>query len=250
MKHLISYLIVLVFFETIGFSQIKKVELSYNQQEVYVVLDDHLLGMNPAYIKVNFDINKDLYFYKKGYYSQRLEIDPDEAFAKLTIDLKPKNTEVGKLEQKKMLKLDTLKVSRIVTNFTASDLQEIIDKNFMENNYFIGKESSLFSEAAGAINSSKYKLGIEIVDSKQIRSVYKAPRFMMAQIQIRWSLLDTDQKKIVYFHETEGSYFVQMQQKKGFVVSEIMERVMEGAIEEAELKLLTDEKFVGIIKSE
>ena len=34
---------------------------------------------------------------------------------------------------------------------------------------------------------------------------------------------------------------------KGMIVSELMERVMKGAIKEAQFKLLTDEKFVSLI---
>lgn len=246
MKRMLGVGLVLLLVCNFGYSQISKVELSFKQEMVYVLLDDKLVGMDPELIKINFDLNKDLYFYKKGFFSQRVEIDPEIPFSRLTIDLIPK-VRAEKDDQKKILDLDTLLVSRIVTNFTRNDLNEIIENNFIENNFFIGKNASLFAGADSEIKNTKYKIGIEIVDSRQIRSVYKAPRFMMAQINIRWSLYEIESNKVVYFNATEGSYFVKIQKPKGLVVSELMERVMEGAINEAQTKLFVDEKFMNLM---
>ena len=242
MKKLLGLLLVIIGTISYTYGQIEKVELDFKQDEVYVIVDETLMGMSPDMVKVNFDLNKNIYFYKKGYYSQKLVIDPFKQFAKLTIDLN-KKPESTKLDEKQLLKLDTLLVSKIVTNFTSNDLKEILENNFLKNNFLLGKDIALFQTAESDIKNTKYKIGIEIVDSDQYRSVYKAPRFMMAQIKIRWSLFDTDLNKVVYFNETEGAYFVKIQKSKGLVVSELMRRVMEGAIDEAQTKLFADKKF-------
>jgi hypothetical protein len=246
MKRILGAFLLLFVIQVFSYGQIKKVQIEFKQEEVFVVLDDKLVGENPQIVKINFDLNKNVYFYKKGYYSQRVEIEPDVPFAKLTVDLIKKDKSTM-LPNKKLLKPDTLLVSKIVTNFTKNDLKEIIESNFVENNFLIGSDIKLFAGAENEIHNTKYKIGIEIVDSKQIRSVYKAPRFMMAQIIIRWYLYDIEQNKVVYFDSTEGSYFIKLQKPKGFVVTEIMERVMEGAIDESQGKLLSDKKFRDLI---
>lgn len=227
------------------YCQIERVLMNYKQEGVYVVIDEKLVGESPEQIKVNFDLNRYIYFYKKGYFSQKVAIDPDVNFVKLTVDLIKKPTDIA-AKEKLLIKPDTLLVSKIVTNFTASDIQEVIDQMFIKNNYMIGKSANLFPEAINEIKDTRYKIGIEIVDSDQIRSVYKAPRFMMAQINLRWSVLDVSSNKVVFFKSTEGAYFVKIQKAKGFVVSEMMERVMNGAIKEAQTKLLIDDKFKNL----
>lgn len=234
---------------TVAFGQKKKVELSYSQEDVYVVLDEKLVGLSPKGMKLDFALGGEIYFFKRGYYSHRVKVDPETVFNKLSIDLikKPKS---AKAEVKRLLKPDTLLVSNIVTNFTAKDIQEILDENFIENNYMIGKSAALFPGAIDEIQNSRYKIAVEIVDSKQVRSVYKAPRFMMAFMKIRWSLLDKDTNKVVYFNSTDGTYFVKIQSPKGMVISEMMVRVMEGAIKEAQFKLLKDKKFINLIAND
>jgi len=70
----------------------------------------------------------------------------------------------------------------------------------------------------------------------------------MGYIMIRWALLDISTNEVTYFEETEGSYFVRVGKPKGWVVSQKMKIVMEGAIKEAQFKLLTDDKFIKLIQ--
>lgn len=235
-----------ILFTTTALSQIKKVNVSYNEPETYVILEEELIGVCPEFIKIDFAIGGDLIFYKPGFYSYRIGIDQDNQFNKLGVELvrKPKNIA---LESKKLLKLDTLVVSSVVTNMTLKNIQEIIEENFINNNYYMGKGIDLFPNAKDEIENCRYKIAIEIVDSKQIRHVYKAPRFMLGYIKIRWSLLDLTTNKVVYFNTTEGINFIKVSKTKGIVVSELMKRVMKGAIKEAQFKILADKKFVELI---
>ncbi len=227
-------------------AQKQTVAITYAQEEVFVVLDGILIGANPKSLKIDFELSKSLIFFKRGYYTQRMEIEPDVVIGKMKVSLS-KKPETAAISQKTLLKLDTLLVSSIVTNMNKTDLWEIINSMFVKNNYYIGNSTALFPEAKNEISDSRYKLAIEIVDSDQIRHVYKAPRFLMGYIKIRWALLDKTTNEVVYFEVTEGSYFVQVDSPKGLVVSEKMLIVMEGAMKEAQFKLLTDEKFVNLV---
>jgi hypothetical protein len=236
----------LLFFSLQCFSQKKKVEIQYLQEDVYVVYEEKLVGESPSYVKIDFALGGDLIFFKRGYYSQRVKIDPETIFTKLKVDLIKKPKSAAALE-KKLLKPDTLLISSIITNMTVNEVQQVLDENFMENNYYIGKSVDLFPGAEDMIKNSRFKIAVEIMDNKQVRSVYKAPRFMMGYIKIRWSLLDTHTNKVVFFEKTEGTYFITLQSTKGLVISELMTRVMKGAIKEGQLKLLTNDKFVNLI---
>ncbi|MBN2570709.1 MAG: hypothetical protein JXA68_01160 [Ignavibacteriales bacterium] len=245
-KFLLSILISVAAFT--ASAQVMKVDISYNQEEVFVVLNDKLIGNNPEFLKINFDMGGDLIFFKKGYYSHRIKIDPEKPFSKISIDLVEKDFS-SKAEEKRLLVPDTLLVSTIVTNMTDNDIKEQLDQNFIENNYFIGKSVELFPNAINEIKDSRYKIAIEIVDQKQVRAVYKAPLFMMGYIRIRWSLLDSKSNKVVFFKDTEGTYFVKIQKSKGMMVSKMMKEVMKGAIKEAQVKLLSDNEFKEIVKN-
>jgi len=227
-------------------AQKRAVEMSYMQEEVSVVLDGVLIGDNPSRVKIDFELSKSLILFKRGYYTQRVEIEPETVIGKMKIDLvkKPKD---AMLSKKKLLKLDTLLVSEIVTNMDKGDLWEIINSNFVKNNYYIGNSVALFPGAKNEIQNTRFKLAIEVVSSNQVRHVYKSPRFMMAYIKIRWALLDKESNEVVYFEETEGSNFVGISKTKGMVITDKMRIVMEGAIKEAQFKLITDDKFLNTI---
>jgi len=247
MKKFATSIILLFFIVTMSNAQKKAVEIVYSQEDVSVVLDEHLVGANPRFIKIDFELSKNLIFFKRGYYTQRVEIESDEIFEKIKVDLvkKPKSAVIP---IKTLLKPDTLLISSVVTNLDETDIWEIINRNFVKNNYYIGNSIALFPGAKNEIQNSKFKLAIEVVKSKQVTSVYKNPRFMMGYIMIRWALLDISTNEVTYFEETEGSYFVRVGKPKGWVVSEKMKIVMEGAIKEAQFKLLTDEKFIKLIQ--
>ena len=247
MKKITTSLILLFFLGTISYAQKKAVEIVYSQDGVSVVLDERLVGANPRLIKVDFELSKNLIFFKRGYYTQRVEIESDVIFEKIKVDLvkKPKSAAIP---IKTLLKPDTLLISSVVTNLDETDIWEIINRNFIKNNYYIGNSIALFPGAKNEIQGSRFKLAIEVVKSKQVSRVYKNPRFMMAYIMIRWALLDVTTNEVTYFEETEGSYFVRVDKPKGWVVSEKMKIVMEGAIKEAQFKLLTDDKFKKMIQ--
>ena len=128
------------------------------------------------------------------------------------------------------------------------DVWEIVNANFVKNNYYIGNSVALFPGAKNEIQNTRFKLAIEVITSDQVISVYKSPRFMMGYIKIRWALLDKTSNEVVYFEETEGSNFVKISKTKGMVISDKMRIVMEGAIKEAQFKLLTDDKFRRVIE--
>ena len=71
---------------------------------------------------------------------------------------------------------------------------------------------------------------------------------MMGYIKMRWALLDKNTNEVTFFEETEGSYFVKITSTKGLVVSEKMKVVMEGAIREAQFKLITNETFIKLVQ--
>jgi len=244
-KGVIFIILFVVAFQSYAIKQ--NVHFTYAQEEVSVILDGKLIGVNPKSVKIDFDLAKDLIFFKRGYYTHRVEIEPEVVFDKINIDLikKPKSAEIS---QKTLLKPDTLLISNIVTNMNEKDLWEIINKNFIKNNYFIGNSSALFPEANNEIQDSRFKLAIEIVDSKQHRQVYKSPKFLMGYIKIRWALLDIESNEVVFFEETEGINFVRLTRTKGIVISDKMKIVMEGAIKEAQFKLLTNEKFINLVQ--
>ena len=229
-----------------SFAQKIKIAVSYNEPETYVVFNEELIGVCPDFIKLDFAIGGDLVFFKPGFYSYRVEIEPENQFNKLSVELIKKPKDIS-LAEKRLIKPDTLVMTSIVTNMTSNKIQEIIDENFEDNNYYIGKSAALFPGVQDEIKDCRYKIAVEIIDSRQIRRVYKAPRFAMAFIEIRWSLLDSENNKIAYYNTTDGIYFVKVSSTKGMIVSELMERVMEGAITEAQFKVLSDEKFVNLI---
>ena len=231
---------------SISYGQKTKIAVSYNEPETYVVFNEELIGVCPEFIKLDFAIGGDLIFFKPGFYSFRIEIGPENVFNKLGVELIEKPKDIS-LEKKRLIKPDTLVMTSIVTNMTSNKIQEIIDANFEKNNYYIGKSAALFPGVQDEIQDCRYKLALEIIDSRQIRSVYKAPRFAMASITIRWSLLDSENNKIAYYNTTDGIYFVKVSSTKGMIVSELMERVMKGAITEAQFKVLSDEKFINLI---
>ena len=238
----------LLFVITTGlFAQKRAVQVSYAQEDVNVVLDGIFLGDNPSNIKVDFELSKSLIFFKRGFYTQRVEIEPETIIGKMNVDLvkKPKN---ALLDGKTLLKLDTLLISEIVTNMDEGDIWEIINSNFVKNNYYIGNSVALFPGATNEIQNTRFKLAIEVVSSNQVRNVYKSPRFMLGYMKIRWAVLDKTSNEVVYFEETEGSNFVRISKTKGMVVSDKMRIVMEGAIKEAQFKLLTDDKFRKVIQ--
>ncbi len=245
----IIILSILILIVTLTFAEKRKVEVVYKQEEVYVVFEENLIGVSPEFLKIEFALGGDLIFFKAGYYSQRVKIDPETVFSKLKVDLVPKPKSAA-APTKKLLKPDTLLVSNIVTNMTNKDIQEVIDENFIANNYYIGNSSKLFPGSENEIKNTRYKIAIEVVDSKQVRAVYQAPRFMMAYIRIRWSLLDVNTNKVIYFNDTEGTYFVKVESTKGMVLSDMMLRVMKEAIKEAQFKLLTDNKFTSLIAAD
>jgi len=229
------------------FAQKRAVEVSYAQENVNVVLDGVFLGDSPRAVKVDFELSKSLIFFKRGYYTQRVEIEPETVIGKMKVDLvkKPKG---AILKEKTLLKLDTLLISEIVTNMDEGDVWEIVNANFVKNNYYIGNSVALFPGAKNEIQNTRFKLAIEVITSDQVISVYKSPRFMMGYIKIRWALLDKTSNEVVYFEETEGSNFVKISKTKGMVISDKMRIVMEGAIKEAQFKLLTDDKFRRVIE--
>ena len=71
---------------------------------------------------------------------------------------------------------------------------------------------------------------------------------MMGYVKIRWALLDIKTNEVTFFDETEGGNFVQIDTTKGMVVSDKMRIIMEGAIIEAQMKLLTNPKFISLIQ--
>lgn len=228
-------------------AQKRKVELNFVQLEgVYVVVNEVLIGENPKYLKLDFNLGGDIIIFKRGYYSQRIEIDPETVFARLKVDLekKPKSA-AAKI--KRLLQPDTLVISEIITNMDEHDVREVVDGEFIANNYFIGKDVALFPQAVNELENSRYKIAVEIVKTNQVKSVYSNPRFMMAFAKIRWSLLDTKTNKVVFFKETEGHYFVRIQSTKGMQVTKQMTKVMKEAIKEAQFKLLTDKEFIDLV---
>ncbi len=235
-----------ILISSIAYTQTLKVGVDYKQEEVSVILNEKLIGINPPLLSINFDLGGEIIFYKKGYYSHRIEIDVNKPFKNINIDLIKKEGE-SKINIKRLLLPDTLVISKIVTNFTTSDLKEEFDKNFIDNNYFIGKSYELFPAAQNEIQNSRFKIAIDVIDQNQIRGIYKAPRFMLGYIKIRWALLDDLSNKVVYFKETEGTHFVKIQKRKGLVASKLMKKIMIEAIKEAQIKLLVDSKFKEII---
>jgi len=245
MKKLIIILFA-TFISTIIHAQSIKVGIDYKQDEVFVILNEKLIGTMPPALNVDFDLGGEIIFYKKGYYSHRVEIDINKPFRNISIDLIKKEGE-SKISVKCLLLPDTLVISKIVTNFTTADLKEELDNNFIENNYFIGKSVELFPEAQNEIQNSRFKIAIDVIDQNQLRGIYKAPRFMMGYIKIRWALLDNLSNKVVFFKETEGTHFIKIKKPKGLVVSKLMKKVMIEAIKEAQIKLLVDPEFKKII---
>jgi hypothetical protein len=232
----------------VAYTQKQYVDITYVQEDgVSVVLDGALLGENRTSVKVDFELSKDILFFKRGYYTQRVEIDADVIISKMKVDLVKKPSSAA-LPEKTLLKPDTLLVSDYVTNMDDGDIWEVLNSNFIKNNYYIGNSSSLFPGAKNEIQDSRYKLGIEIVSSDQVSNVYKSPKFMMAYIKIRWALLDKVSNEVTYFQETEGSYFVKVSRTKGMVISDKMRVVMEGAMKEAQFKLLTDNEFIKMVQ--
>lgn len=246
-----KYFFLLILFSISSVSvnaQMKKVSLIYQQpDEVFVMVNDKLVGTNPNTLKIDFNLGGEIVFFKIGYYSQQISIDPETIFVKLKIDLE-KKPKTAKASQKKLLNPDTLLISEIITNMDEHDVREVLDENFIKNNYFIGKDAALFPQAVNEIQNSRYKIGIEVVKTRQASQVYKNPRFMMAYAKIRWTLLDTQTNKIAYFKETEGHYFVKIHTTRGLQVSKQKTKVMKEAMKEAQFKLLTDQEFIDLIK--
>ena len=142
----IASLVSLSFIVAMGlFAQKRAVEVSYAQENVNVVLDGVFLGDSPRAVKVDFELSKSLIFFKRGYYTQRVEIEPETVIGKMKVDLvkKPKG---AILKEKTLLKLDTLLISEIVTNMDEGDVWEIVNANFVKNNYYIGNSVALFPE--------------------------------------------------------------------------------------------------------
>lgn len=249
MNRILLLLVVTALVATSAFAQNVRVKVSYNQEDISVVIDEKYVGLSPKQLKVDFALASEIFFFKKGFYTHRIEIDPEEEFDKLTITLIPKPKH-AKAPVNRIIKPEKLLVTKTVTNMTAGDIQEILDQNFIKNNYFIGKSIDLFPGAESEIKNSRYKIAVEVVGNNQIRSVYKAPRFMMAYIKLRWSLLDVKTNKVVFFDSTDGVYLVKIQSPKGLVISEMMLKVMKGAIKEAQFKLLTNKKFVDLVAND
>ncbi len=243
MKYIIFAIFILCFCINSGNAQNKRVVLTYTQDDVIVVLDEKFLGKNPASVKINFDLNKEIFFFKKGYYSEKKVVDSDFPLRNIDIELLDKSKDV-KLLSKQLLRIDTLISRNAVTNFTIEDLKESINNNFEQNNFYTGKEVDLFAGVNSEIKNAKYKLAIEILDSEQKRSVYKTPRFLLADITIRWSLLNIALNQLVYANETNGSYLTRVKKTKGYVISDLMRKTMLEAIEQAQEKLISDKKFL------
>ncbi len=227
-------------------AQKRKVIMTFTHNDVQVMVNEELVGPNPKVIKVDFTLGGEILFFKHGYYSQRIEIDNEKIFTSLRVNLekKPKSAAV---ESKRLLCPDTLLISNFVTNMTHNDIREVIDQNFMSNNYFIGKSANLFPQAVNEITESRYKVAIEVVDTDQVQYIWKSPKFMRSYAKLRWTLLDTKTNKVVYYKETEGHYLVTMRTTKDVIISKVRRNVMEKAIEEAQFKLLTDNKFKELV---
>ncbi len=226
-------------------AQTSKVHLKYNQDDVSVILDNTYEKTNPSDVKINFDVNKVLYFIKRGYYSQTVVIDSDQPFSSLTIDLKPIDTNT-KLDKQQLLKPDTLVITKTVTNFTRKELEELMNSNFRNNNFIIGQDLSLFQLDLADKKDVQYKLAAEILESNQIRSVYSKPRFIAAAIEIRWTLLNMKDNSIAYRKTTNGAYMAQVNKTKGIVVGELSAKTMEKAIKEAQDQMFIDPEFRAI----
>lgn len=245
MKYFVLALLLMVSLSI--FSQRKKVNVQYGQEDVLVLVDGTMMGENPNSLKIDPQLNRKIFFYKNGYYSQTINLDPDAAIDDLSINL-IKNSENTKLSYKQLLKPDTLVISKTVSNFTRSDIREVIGRNFMNNNFVIGKETQLFANLDSDIKDTKYKIAAEVYDNTQIRSFYSKPRFLAAHIKVRWYLLDISKNKVVFSSETEGMHVITSNKTKGYVVSELMKKAMTEAIEEAQDRLITDDHFLAILK--
>ncbi|MBS2098099.1 hypothetical protein [Carboxylicivirga linearis] len=226
-------------------AQTTKVKVNYKQDDVSVILDNTYLKSNPSDVKINFDVNKVLYFIKRGYYSQTVIVDSDRPYASLNIDLKPIDSNT-KQEKEQFLIPDTLVITKTVTNFTRKELVEVMNTNFRNNNFIIGQDLNLFQVDISEKEDIRYKLAAEILNSNQIRSVYTKPRFVAASIQIRWTLLDIKNNTIAFRKTTNGAYMAEVNKTKGIVVGELMAKTMKKAIKEAQDQMFIDSDFRSI----
>lgn len=74
MKYLFTFTLILIGILSSN-AEKRKVEIVFAQEElVYVVLNETLIGENPSNLKIDFELGGELLFFKRGYYSQRLSL--------------------------------------------------------------------------------------------------------------------------------------------------------------------------------
>lgn len=239
--------ILFVCLQSVGFAQKKKVLVTYNQEDVHVIVTDNYVGRSPSTLKLDFDLGGDIIFFKKGYFSYRVTLDVDEPFSNLKVVLKKKPKSTNS-EDKVVINFDTLAVKKIVTNFTDDDIKEAIDENFGKNGFFIGKSADMFSSSANKAKDAKYKIAIEVIESYQLRRTYKSPKFLLGYIKLRWTLLDVNSNEVVFYTKSDGTYFVPIRSTKNLVIQDQMFKIVKEAIREAQFKLLENKKFLSLVE--
>lgn len=245
MKKISVIIFCYIFALNVSYAKFSKVELIFDQDEVNVLVDNKFIKINPRFIKIDFNINEKITFFKNGYYSQTVEIEASVVFNKLKINLIKREASLRNATPV-LLKNEKLIISDPITNFTEQSINEVLNQNFIKNNYIVGGEKAIFSDGLSAIDNHKFKLGIEIINSEQISSIYDYPRYMLASCKIRWVLLDTESNSIVLTKDTEGSQYVSFQSSKGIMASKKLKSIMEDALIEAQEKLLRNDEFKKI----
>ncbi len=242
-------LVLLVGVISIAYAQKKKVTISYKQEGVTVILDNDLIGTNPSLVKVDFELSKSIVFYKRGFYAQRLEIDPDSPFEKLTIKLVSRPKSVDN-DISRGIELDTIIQTKIISNINRRVISDELISSFQKGNYFLSTTTQKYPHLDGVLKKSGLKLLVEVVESEQIRHVYNSPRFLMGYVKFRYTLVEIESGNVIYSELIEGTNVVRVSSTKGLVVSEKMRLVTRGAIKESVIRLINRDKFKQYLLSE
>lgn len=223
-----------------------KVKITYSQSDVNLIYNNKLSGDDLPGIKIDFSLGGTLIFYKTGYFSKTVEIDPDKPFTTLKVNLSRKSSSI-KLKSEGLLKQVSYKSNDIIPNYDDEEVKDQLVKDFSILNVNLGINSLAIPDADTRIDSSKYDFHIELVNVEQIQSVYKYPKFMMSKLRFRWTIKDKETKRTLLFKETEGIYFVKVSSTKGLIVSKKMLQITKEAIEEAVEKLVSDKDFKNLL---
>lgn len=246
---MIKYLFTLILIGTLSLStQAKKskVYLEYNTEKTAVTVNGEFVGYNPTKIMIDFALGGEMLFFSKGYLSKIVQIQPDNVIEKYKVELKVNNFD--RHESSLLFELKEVKHSVIVVNYTEDDVAQTIKSRLDQNGVNIGMKSLNFPNAERDVNQSKYTLGIEPVAYLFSNKMYSSKKYMACAFGVRFTVTDKATGDVKYYNQSNGHYFVKLQNTKGFNITNKKDEVTKFAIYESIDRFCQDPEVQKLFK--